>query len=316
MTISSTGALDMDALSAMLEQAIGVAVEKVIAKMTANNGMGSAAPSESLGSQATASASEGGLFASRKRKQTTEPEERVPPEVWQQIFQFLYPSQLSRVSMVCRTFHDIISKLDIWSEIYAKAHAGKKNHLVGGIKPVVGKHHPKDFMLYVCAESLQICELCFSVYGGTDVSKNILASMPLPVQMWRVRAASKNVEFVAYSVKGLPKDWTIRLCLTCRRNVFAQCPESIPETAQKTRPAHELAKMYGYTIGEVCTMYGIGHYPDHQCREDTILARGRTKYGGDVGIAAAAQVSSRAIKSMESRLETICFHLTVVAMDG
>jgi hypothetical protein len=83
-------------------------------------------------------------------------------------------------------------------------------------------------MLYVCAElSLMVCELCFAVNDDPEVTRERLASFPLPVHMWRVRAAFNDVTFIPYSVYGRPKDRTIRLCLRCRRMVFARCPESI-----------------------------------------------------------------------------------------
>ncbi|KAF9535223.1 hypothetical protein EC957_001900, partial [Mortierella hygrophila] len=40
---------------------------------------------------------------------------RVPVEVWEQIFSFLYPSQLSRISMVNKNFNSIVSLLKVWS---------------------------------------------------------------------------------------------------------------------------------------------------------------------------------------------------------
>ncbi|KAF9350323.1 hypothetical protein BGX34_001297 [Mortierella sp. NVP85] len=326
--ISSTGTLDVSALSLILQQAIEAAVEKVIeaavekaiAKTTANNHGGAiATPPESLSSSSSQDATravrapKGGSSGSQKSQEGVKLEERIPAEIWQRIFLFLYPSQLSRVSMVCRGFNDIISKLSVWPEIYAKAHPDKKNHVVGGVKPVVGKYPPKDFMLYLCAESLQICELCFGVYVGSEVAKDVLAYLTLPVQVWRVRATSKKAEFLPY-LNGQPKGWTIRLCLPCRRKIFAHCPETTPETALQIRPARDLAKIYSLSVGDVCG-YGATPNPDAQFREEAILARSRTRYGGDVGVAAAAQPSSKAIKSMESRLEKICFRLTITDMD-
>ncbi|KAK3827844.1 MAG: hypothetical protein J3Q66DRAFT_394167 [Benniella sp.] len=52
--------------------------------------------------------------------QTMGPEKRVPIEVWERIFNYLYPSQLSRLSMVCRTLPDIVAKLPIWPKAIPK----------------------------------------------------------------------------------------------------------------------------------------------------------------------------------------------------
>jgi len=224
------------------------------------------------------------------------PEKRVPIEVWERIFKHLYLSQLSRVSMVCRTFNDIVGRLPIWLTVYAKVHPNDQNHLAGVIKPVLGKNPNKDFMIRLCAESLRICELCLSVYNGTDIS----SSLSLPVHVWRVRAFMRKVAFQPLPSKRSPRDWVIRLCVSCRRQVFDQCPESIPKD-----PASLL--------------YVSGQYPDiyHGLEKaEEVLRRARQTYGGDIGVAYAGHnSSSKAIKAMESRLEDDSLRLAMSMMD-
>ena len=43
---------------------------------------------------------------------------RVPFEVWQHICSFLYPSQLSRMSMVNTTLHKVVDSLPYWSLLF------------------------------------------------------------------------------------------------------------------------------------------------------------------------------------------------------
>ncbi|KAK3827848.1 MAG: hypothetical protein J3Q66DRAFT_394170 [Benniella sp.] len=226
-------------------------------------------------------------------------DKHVPTEVWERIFKYLYPSQLSRVSMVCQTFYYIVVKLPVWPEIYAQVHLNDQNHLAGVIKPVLGKNPNKDFMLRLCAESLRICELCLSVYNGTDIPKDRLASLPLPVHVWRVRAFMKKATFQPLPSKRSPTDWMIRLCVSCRRQVLVQCPESIPKDPKITLPM-----FYQYNQYQGGLVMGFGH------------EKARQTYGGDIGVASAGQnSSSKAIETMEARLEDDSLRLAMSMMN-
>ncbi|KAK3827851.1 MAG: hypothetical protein J3Q66DRAFT_321241 [Benniella sp.] len=328
---SSTGTLDLSGLIPMLEQAIETAigkavdkavdqavektvekavekaVKRAVAKAMANyhERAISVHPGPSS-NQDTALVPEGSP-STAQHNQPAGLEKRLPTETWEQIFLFLYPSQLSRVSMVCRTFYDIVSKLSLWSEIYATVHPNNQNHVIGGFKPVPGKNLNKDFMIYICAESLQICELCLSVYNGTDLSRDRLAFFPLPVHAWRVRLASKKTgNFQPISAKIEPQDWVVRLCLGCRRKVFEECPESEATFPRRggtlTSDSHLTPSDVG---GEV------------RPNPTTVLRVARTRYGGDIGVEFGGNwSSSNAVKSMESRLREICLRLTRAAVDG
>ncbi|KAF9560302.1 hypothetical protein EC968_006254, partial [Mortierella alpina] len=78
---------------------------------------------------------------------------RVPLEVWQRIFRGLYPSQLCRLSMVNRNFNRIVSSLLFWSRIFPLIFGDTKR-----LRTLVNIPESKSYMLYICANSLDICE--------------------------------------------------------------------------------------------------------------------------------------------------------------
>ncbi|KAF9346354.1 hypothetical protein BGX34_004021 [Mortierella sp. NVP85] len=306
---SPAGTLDLSGLSLLLEQAIEAAVEKAVAKAMSNyHERTIKVLSEPSSNQNTSLVPEGSPSTTAQHNQPAGLEKRLPIEIWEWIFKYLYPSQLSRVSIVCRTFYDIVSNLSLWSEIYATVHPNNQNHAVGGFKPVPGKNLNKDFMLYICAESLQICELCLSVYNEADVSRDRLAFFPLPVHAWRIRLASKKTgNFQPFSAKIEPQDWVVRLCLSCRRKVFEECPES-----EATFP-----RRMGCTLLSDChlTHSDVGEGP--RPNPATVLRAARTTYGGDIGVEFGGNRSSyNVVESMESRLREICLRLTKAAVDG
>ncbi|KAG0338837.1 hypothetical protein BG005_003614, partial [Podila minutissima] len=69
---------------------------------------------------------------------------RVPVEIWEQILNYLYPSQLSRISMVNKNFNSIVSLLKVWSRMFTIAH-GPKAHL----RPLLGIPKSKSYMTFM-----------------------------------------------------------------------------------------------------------------------------------------------------------------------
>jgi hypothetical protein len=294
--------LDLSGLSLVIEQAIEAAVTKAVAEAMSNHRKVADALPEALSDKVTEPGPEGCSSITPQHNQTTGLEKHLPTEVWEWIFMYLYPSQLSRISMVCRTFYDIVAKLPIWTEIYTKAHPDNQNHVVGGIKPVLGNSPIKDFMLHLCAESLRICELCFLTYNGTDISWDRLAYLTLPVHVWRVRLATKKTDaFRPFQIEVGPQDWVIRLCLSCRRVILKECPESLPIILKRREIGCNLVKVYNLEYSDV---RGISEAdPDS---EEKVLERAREKFGGDVGVKASSKGSSSiAVKSMISRLKEV-----------
>ncbi|KAG0225526.1 hypothetical protein BGX31_007605 [Mortierella sp. GBA43] len=237
--------------------------------------------------------------------------DRVPLDVWRRIFQYLYPSQLSAMSMVCHGLNDRVSSLPIWSTIYSKAHPDDNNHLIEEIKPIVGVSLSKDFMLYVFAESRWICELCYMVDGSNP--KDQMAHLPLPVHGWRFNDAFNIKEpFLPFSEYTL--DWIIKLCIKCRRDVYDRSPERTPETFEGQVVWDELQEKYGLNHQEMPLKEGIQQVHSRVELETKILTKARKKYGGDVGISASTPGSSlEAIQSMKARLRLISHRYTTIS---
>ncbi|KAF9304164.1 hypothetical protein BG003_001766, partial [Podila horticola] len=72
-------------------------------------------------------------------------DKRIPPEVWERIFSRLYPSQLSRLSMVNKTFNKIVSSLSTWSRMFPVAHSSDKQRL----RTLRDVPESKSYMLYM-----------------------------------------------------------------------------------------------------------------------------------------------------------------------
>ncbi|KAK3827370.1 MAG: hypothetical protein J3R72DRAFT_496393 [Linnemannia gamsii] len=131
---------------------------------------------------------------------------RVPPEIWEQIFSRLYPSQLSRMSMVNSNFNKIVSSLSVWSRMFS---------LVFGptvrLRTLPNMPESKSYMLYLCASSLYVCEQCFVQIPfeyssfGTTYSQPVLA--PLPTM------TKGNIKYLG---EELNLDWKVWMCTSCR----------------------------------------------------------------------------------------------------
>ena len=147
---------------------------------------------------------------------------RVPFEVWQQICLYLYPSQLSRISMVSSTLHDVVDSLPYWSLLFRQVFGPKTAlwHL-----PLVPDS--KSFMLYMCAFSSMVCERC-NVFFDNHIEAEKAASLPLPARVESYRRNRKGIQLV-----GCPVDpnWTIQMCLRCRKSHYIVFKESILHAA-------------------------------------------------------------------------------------
>ncbi|GJJ76747.1 hypothetical protein EMPS_09106 [Entomortierella parvispora] len=97
-------------------------------------------------------------------------DQRLPAEVWREICSYLYLSQLCRLSMVNHTLDAIVGQLPIWRYLYNSFSPNKRLRLLFN-KPAL-----KSYMLYVCANSLHICEECYWYARAAT-----LVYFPLPV---------------------------------------------------------------------------------------------------------------------------------------
>ncbi|KAF8925968.1 hypothetical protein BGZ47_002947 [Haplosporangium gracile] len=113
---------------------------------------------------------------------------RVPAEIWEQIFSYLYPSQLSRISMVNKNLNSIVSLLGIWSRMFAIAY-GPKAHL----RPLLGIPKFKSYMRFMCASSFHVCERCFDL---TEYNAGNLSKMPLPMPILLPRRSTDATTYL------------------------------------------------------------------------------------------------------------------------
>ncbi|OAQ25155.1 hypothetical protein K457DRAFT_129255 [Linnemannia elongata AG-77] len=117
-------------------------------------------------------------------------DKHVPAEIWERIFSYLYPSQLCRFSMVNKTFETIVSSLPIWRYLFTENTFRKRLRFLRGIP------ESKSYMLYICANSLHICEECG--YQHRFGSKN-LADLPLPVLVRLSESHCSSDEEIVFS---------------------------------------------------------------------------------------------------------------------
>ncbi|KAF9955077.1 hypothetical protein BGZ72_004032 [Mortierella alpina] len=132
-------------------------------------------------------------------------DKRVPREVWECIFNRLYPSQLCRLSMVNKNFNDIVSSLSLWSRMFASTHGPSKR-----LRCLSGMRESKSYMLYMCANSLHVCETCLGTiqFEGTWNVRPNLRLAPLP---------TLSTDKCFYVGEAINKDWKIRVCGNCAR---------------------------------------------------------------------------------------------------
>jgi hypothetical protein len=231
-------------------------------------------------------------------------DKRVPIEVWENIFQYLYPSQLARVSQVSKTFYYIVDGLSLWLKIYTIGRLSSPRQDIG-----FGVITPKRLMLFVIACSFCICEQCFRFCDGENALGR-LAAMPLPVPLWRIlwttswKYLYNNISsLVQQGVDLNVSEPKIRLCLSCRRTVNELFPESPPaHVTNRYLSKRELKELYHLgdkSIQGIANRRGIS--PVTYSEEDA-WKRSRWMYGGTVGFEAIPKPLAKPTKVMKLRL--------------
>lgn len=114
---------------------------------------------------------------------------RVPPEIWERIFTRLYPSQLTRVSMVNKNLNAIVSSFEVWRRMFYVAH-GPKAQLRQLIRIPKTK---SSYMMFMCASSHHVCEKCFSLTG---YNAGKLYKLPLPIPVILPRRSTDVIKYV------------------------------------------------------------------------------------------------------------------------
>ncbi|KAG0198508.1 hypothetical protein BGX28_008043 [Mortierella sp. GBA30] len=150
-------------------------------------------------------------------------DKRVPPEIWQRIFNRLYPSQLSRMSMVNKTFSKIVSSMAVWARIFSVTFGPKMR-----LRTLRNIPESKSYMLYIYASSLYICEECLALTNFehlyVDRRRTQRAPAPMPTM------TKGNIKYLGEEVDP---HWTVRMChacYTCRQKQI-----SIIEVGDDTR---------------------------------------------------------------------------------
>ncbi|KAF9310659.1 hypothetical protein BGZ91_007037, partial [Linnemannia elongata] len=139
-------------------------------------------------------------------------DKRVPPEIWERIFERLYPSQLIRMSMVNKNFYKIVSSLSVWSYMFSVAF-GPTMRLCTLCK----MPESKSYMLYMCASSLYICEECLSRTPCETLRDMRGYRQP----EWGPRPALAPMPTLSkgsfkYQGEEVNLNWTIWMCPSCR----------------------------------------------------------------------------------------------------
>ncbi|KAK5827529.1 hypothetical protein F5H01DRAFT_361967 [Linnemannia elongata] len=132
-------------------------------------------------------------------------DKRVPPEIWQRIFSRLYPSQLSRLSLVNKNFYKIVSSLSVWSRMFSVTFGPKVR-----LRTLRNMPESKSYMLYMCASSLYICEACLGRTPFQDVS---YPYRPLPVLAPMQTMSRGSIKYLGEEINLC---WKIRMCTACR----------------------------------------------------------------------------------------------------
>ncbi|KAG0375286.1 hypothetical protein BGX24_009307, partial [Mortierella sp. AD032] len=150
--------------------------------------------------------------------------DRVPNEVWEKILSYLYPSQLSRMSMVNRSLNQTVSSLEVWSQMFYTAHGPRTE-----LRPLVCiPKFKSSHMIFMCASSLHVCEKCF---GLTGYNAEKLYTLPLPIPVLLPRRSTNEINYVG---DRFDPTWTIRMCLPCRQGHLVDLEEPIPRNITQT----------------------------------------------------------------------------------
>ncbi|KAG0062051.1 hypothetical protein BGZ89_010967 [Linnemannia elongata] len=133
-------------------------------------------------------------------------DKRVPPEIWQRIFSRLYPSQLSRLSLVNKNFNKIVSSLSVWSYMFSVTFGPKRRLRIHRNIP-----ESKSYMLYMCASSLYICEECL----GLTLFRTVRYSHQRP-QLILAPMPTMSKDGIKYLGEEINVSWMVRMCEPCR----------------------------------------------------------------------------------------------------
>ncbi|KAG0201999.1 hypothetical protein BGX33_009971 [Mortierella sp. NVP41] len=191
----------------------------------------------------------------------------LPPELWNKVFIWLYPSELQGPIAVNTTWRDLVQRHQVWTWICNKAKLGVRPKFL----PQTVEWQPDHFAL-VQASAHEPCESC-------DRPKE---DRTLPVTSIVNSVASR-----------------IQMCRDCQVSYYENNPEPIPKRLEPFCWEGQMitAKIDSYTAVDVYSLpssvietlpFGA-HYvrtPELLLEAD-VLTHARQVFGGDVGYAAA-----------------------------
>ncbi|KAG0065444.1 hypothetical protein BGZ89_008325 [Linnemannia elongata] len=160
---------------------------------------------------------------------------QLPPELWTQVFSFLYPSQLGPIAAVNKTWKNLVQGLKIWRLISSKAGLLVRSKFF----PADYEWIPDHFML-VQEKSQEICEECFGRFELMKVERVLPVGMVSDKFCTRSRnnnnnhgdgdsdSTDNNNSFALAAASVVP-DIMIQMCLPCRIDYFTKHPEPMPK---------------------------------------------------------------------------------------
>ncbi|KAG0376021.1 hypothetical protein BGX24_008391 [Mortierella sp. AD032] len=222
---------------------------------------------------------------------------RIPVEIWEQIFSNLYPSQLCRLSMVSRAFETIVTLLPIWYQLFTENNFKKRLRFLRGIS------ESKSYMLYMCANSLHICEECGH---QENFDSTILADLPLPVLVRLPKRHCPSDEEIEYVGDQLNLTWAVRKCRICRKKQGEgrgneEFEPVMPRTSPPPMPksAEEWCKIYP-GLSRVVDHEGYGY--NWEMKEDGVLGELEFYYGGALGAEASSKPATEYDNKTKARI--------------
>ncbi|KAF9922221.1 hypothetical protein FBU30_007692 [Linnemannia zychae] len=153
----------------------------------------------------------------------TDPYSVLPTEIWHEVLSYLSLSQITKISVVSKSWLAGIRSLQIWRDICEKSNLGKP------------KIKFPTHMGLVCSQSYWICEKCFDLRSGRG------SDIPLYVEIAELG------------------DEPRMLCRNCRRAYFTEHSEKlrlrkdVTDWYGQTIPARQLR----ITKSDACDRYGL-----------------------------------------------------------
>ncbi|KAF9341158.1 hypothetical protein BGZ91_010644 [Linnemannia elongata] len=218
----------------------------------------------------------------------------LPNEVWEKILSHLYPSQLSRMSMVDKNLSEIVSSLKVWPRMFHAAHGSKAQ-----LRPLMCIPRFKNsHMIFMCASSLHVCEKCFGLTGYNAIK---LYMLPLPIPVLLPRRSTDAIKYVG---DRFDPNWTIRMCLPCRQGHISDFEEPIPLHVEniwvnwntliaKYPCAPQISRFY--------ELHGV-RGGNQMIEESVVFKIMQQLFGGDVGIKAFEESTESWDKKTETRI--------------